>query len=107
MDIVVVIFVCIIISAADAQEKPVPPAKKIAVRAGHLIDGRNDKVVDNALILIEGDTIISVSSGGQPPAGVEVLDLSQYTVLPGFMDTHTHVILNGDITAQKITTCSC
>src|ERR1700719_792324 len=88
------------ISAAYAQEKPASPAKKIAVRAGHLIDGRNDKVIDNALILIEGDTITSVSSGGQPPAGVELLDLSQYTVLPGFMDTHTHVVLNGDITAE-------
>ncbi|MDQ1409186.1 MAG: hypothetical protein QOJ41_921, partial [Acidobacteriaceae bacterium] len=82
-----------IFSAAYAQEKPAPPAKKIALRAGHMIDGRNDKVVDNALILIEGDTITSVSSGGQPPTGVEVLDLSQYTVLPGFMDTHTHVLL--------------
>src|SRR6202163_1564935 len=88
------------ISAAYAQEKPAAPVKKIAVRAGHLIDGRNDKVIDNAIILIEGDTITSVSSGGQPPAGVEVLDLSQYTVLPGFMDTHTHVLLNGDITTE-------
>src|SRR6202166_5013990 len=87
-------------SVADAHEKPAPPAKKIAVRAGHLIDGRSDKVVDNALILIEGDTITSVGSGGQPPAGVEVLDLSRYTVLPGFMDTHTHALLNGDITAE-------
>ena len=97
---VVFVFMGVTISAAYAQEKAAPPAKKIAVRAGHLIDGRNDRVVDNALILIEGDTITSVSSGGQPPAGVEVLDLSQYTVMPGFTDTHTHVILNGDITAE-------
>src|ERR1700722_280600 len=88
------------ICAGYAQDKAAPPPKKIAVRAGHLIDGRSDKVIDNALILIEGDTITSVSSGGQPPAGIEVLDLSQYTVLPGFMDTHTHVVLNGDITAE-------
>ncbi|HSY31233.1 MAG TPA: amidohydrolase family protein [Verrucomicrobiae bacterium] len=94
------VFMGVTISAAYAQEKAAPPSKKIAVRAGHLIDGRSDRVVDNALLLIEGDTITSVSSGGQPPTGVEVLDLSQYTVLPGFMDTHTHVILNGDITAE-------
>src|ERR1700688_658678 len=98
--IAVVVLGTIFTAAADAQEKPTPPVKKIAVRAGHLIDGRSDKVVDNALILIEGDTITSVGSGGQPPAGVEVLDLSQYTVLPGFMDTHTHALLNGDITAE-------
>src|SRR5450631_4001971 len=76
------------------QEKAAAPAKKIAVRAGHLIDGKSDKVVDNALILIEGDKIMSVASGGEAPAGVEVIDLSQYTVLPGLMDTHTHVLLN-------------
>src|SRR6202140_4796180 len=100
MAVVAVIAMGTIFSAAYAQEKAAAPVKKIAVRAGHLIDGRGDKVVDNALILIEGDTITSVSSGGQPPAGVEVLDLSQYTVLPGFMDTHTHVLLNGDITTE-------
>jgi imidazolonepropionase-like amidohydrolase len=86
--------------AGHAQEKAAAPVKKIAVRAGHLIDGRSDKVIDSALILIEGDTITSVASGVQPPAGVEVLDLSRYTVMPGFMDTHTHVVLNGDITAE-------
>src|ERR1700688_3861369 len=96
---VVFVSMGVTISAAYAQEKAARPSKKLAVRAGHLIDGRN-RVVENALILIEGDTITSVSSGGQPPAGVEVLDLSQYTVLPGFMDTHTHVVLNGDITTE-------
>src|ERR1700681_1577945 len=100
MAIVAVIALGSSISIAYAQEKAAAPVKKIAVRAGHLIDGRNDKFIDNALIVIEGDTISSVSSGGQPPAGVEVLDLSQYTVLPGFMDTHTHVLLNGDITNE-------
>ena len=85
---------------AAAQEKAAAPPKKIAIRAGHLIDGKSDKVVDNALILITGDSIVSVSSGGDVPAGTEVIDLSDYTVLPGFMDTHTHVVLNGDITAE-------
>jgi imidazolonepropionase-like amidohydrolase len=85
---------------ADAQNRPAVASKKLAVRAGHLIDGKNDKVIDNAMIMIEGDTIVSVAAGGAAPAGVELLDLSQYTVLPGFMDTHTHVVLNGDITAE-------
>jgi imidazolonepropionase-like amidohydrolase len=90
----------IFVVAGRAQQKPPAPLKKIAIRAGQLIDGRSDEALDNALILIEGDTIVSVSSGTDAPAGVEVIDLSQYTVLPGFMDTHTHVLLNGDITAE-------
>src|SRR5690349_22205540 len=75
-------------------------AKKIAIRAGRLIDGKSDRAVDNALIVVEGDRIASVTAGGTPPAGAEVIDLSNRTVLPGFIDTHTHVLLNGDITAE-------
>jgi imidazolonepropionase-like amidohydrolase len=90
----------ILAPAELAQEKPAAPTKKIALRAGHLIDGKSDKILDNALILVAGDSIVSVSAGGEVPAGVEVVDLSNFTVLPGFMDTHTHVILNGDITTE-------
>jgi len=82
-----------------AQEQKEAAAKKIAIRAGRLIDGKSDTVTQNALILIEGDKIVSVTAGGAAPSGVEVIDLSQSTVLPGFIDTHTHLLLNGDVTA--------
>ena len=52
------------------------------------------------LILIEGDHIVSITAAGSAPAGVQLIDLSQATVLPGFVDTHTHLLLNGDITAE-------
>ena len=74
---------------------------RIAVRAGKLIDGKSDKPVENALILIEADKIVSVTSGGSSPAGAEVIDLSKATVLPAFMDVHTHVLLQGDVTAAE------
>ena len=74
---------------------------RIAIRAGKLIDGKSDKPVENALILIEGDKIVSVTAGGSAPAGAEVIDLSKATVLPGFIDTHTHVLLQGDVTAAE------
>jgi len=85
---------------SSAQDKAVPAPKKIAIRAGRLIDGKSDTPIANALILIEGDKIVSVTPGGTAPRGVDVIDLSQSTVLPGFMDTHTHILLNGDVTAE-------
>jgi imidazolonepropionase-like amidohydrolase len=83
------------VSSALAQAAP----RRVAIRAGRLIDGRGGAPVANALILVDGDRITSVTAAGAPPAGVEVIDLSRSTVLPGLIDTHTHILLQGDITA--------
>jgi imidazolonepropionase-like amidohydrolase len=87
------------VKAQSPQGTP-PPPKRIAVRAGRLIDGKSDTPIANALILIEGDKITSVTPGGSAPSGVQLIDLSNATVLPGFADAHTHVLLQGDITAE-------
>ncbi len=88
---------CLLIPILASAQAP----HRLAIRAGKLIDGKSEKPIENALILTEGDKIVSVSAGGNPPTGVEVVDLSKATVLPGFIDTHTHVLLNGDITAEE------
>jgi imidazolonepropionase-like amidohydrolase len=87
-------------AAAYGQAEPAKtgPPRRIAIRAGHLIDPKNARTLDNVVIEIEGDRIVSVGPGTVPSAGVEVIDLSQFTVLPGFIDLHTHLLLNGDIT---------
>ncbi len=86
--------------AGSAQEKEKATPRNIAIRAGRLIDGKSEAPVVNALILIEGDQIVSVTTAATAPAGVQVIDLSKATVLPGFVDTHTHLLLNGDITSE-------
>jgi len=72
---------------------------RIAIRAGRLIDGRSDRPISNALIVVEGGRIVSVTPGGAPPPGASVQDLSRATVLPGLIDAHTHLLLQGDVTA--------
>ena len=74
---------------------------RIAIRAARLIDGKNEKPLENVLIQVEGDKIISVSASGTAPAGVQVVDLGSATVLPGFIDVHTHLLLHGDTTQQE------
>jgi imidazolonepropionase-like amidohydrolase len=88
------------LGSATTAQKDAAPVKKMAIRAGRLIDGKNDKVVENALILVEGDKIVSVTPGGNAPSGYELIDLSKATLLPGFIDTHTHVLLQGDVTSE-------
>jgi imidazolonepropionase-like amidohydrolase len=88
-------------AAGLAQSSASPAAKKsVAIRAGKLIDGKSDNAVANALILIEDGKIASVTPGGSPPTGIEVIDLSNATVLPGLIDAHTHILLQGDVTEE-------
>jgi len=74
-------------------------SKRIAIRAGQLIDGKAATPVKNAVIVVEGGKIVSVTPNGAVPPDAEVIDLSHATVLPGFIDAHTHILLQGDVTA--------
>ena len=64
----------------------------LAVRAGRLIDVRSGKVSANQYILIAKDRILRIADS--VPAGVRVIDLSKYTVVPGLIDSHAHVLGN-------------
>jgi len=71
--------------------------KQIALRCGALFDGRGDAARKNVVVVIEGDKVKEIAAA--PPTGVDLIDLSRETCLPGLIDTHTHILLQGDITA--------
>jgi imidazolonepropionase-like amidohydrolase len=86
-----------------AQETTAPIAQSVTVvRAGTLIDGKSDKPRHDQVIVIRGNRIESVSdaASAKAPAGATVIDLSQETVLPGLIDSHTHIFLQGEDPAK-------
>ena len=66
-------------------------AQITVIRCGRLIDGKSDQIIENAVIIIHGDTIKSIGQGIPFPHEAEFIDLSNETVLPGLIDCHTHI----------------
>jgi imidazolonepropionase-like amidohydrolase len=79
--------------AVWAQSAPVT-----VIRAGTLIDGKSDSARQDQTIVIRGNTIEKVGDAAsvQVPAGATVINLPKATVLPGLIDTHTHIFLQGE-----------
>ena len=83
--------IILLAATADAQQLTV-------IKAGTLIDGTSSQPRRNQTIVIRGNRIESV--GGEAPAGARMIDLSNMTVLPGLIDTHTHIFLQGEDPAE-------
>src|ERR1051325_10186488 len=70
------------------------------IKTSTLIDGRSDAPKENQVIVIRGNRIESVGAGIAIPDGAAVIDLTGMTVLPGLIDTHTHIFLQGEDPAE-------
>ncbi len=88
-------------SVARAQSTPQTAATLTVIRAGTLIDGTSDAPRKNQLIFVRGGRIEKVTDGSAAiPEGVKIIDLSNATVLPGLIDSHTHIFLWGEDPAK-------
>jgi len=95
-------------ASASAQSAPPAPAPKptsYVLKAARVFDSTSDSVRENVVILVEGNQIKAIGPSGevwkQAPSNTKQLDLGDVTLLPGLIDNHTHVLLQGDITAEE------
>ncbi|HSL72509.1 MAG TPA: amidohydrolase family protein [Longimicrobiales bacterium] len=89
-----------LLEVIQAQQTPAAQRPPIVVRAARMLDVTTGRMLRNASVVVTGDRITAVNPASTP-AGAEIMDLGDVTLLPGFMDVHTH--LGGEINANSFT----
>jgi imidazolonepropionase-like amidohydrolase len=84
------LLLCSLAAAAQSQ----PSAHPIVLHAARLLDVKNGRVVKPGEVLVEGDRIVEAGAAVKHPAGAEVIDLGDRTLLPGLIDVHVHLFLH-------------
>ena len=87
-----------------SAQRTAPAPERVLIRAGRFIDGVADTAQRNVGIVVEGNTIGQVGPWSEVSASARDarrVDLSGMTVLPGLIDNHTHILLQGDITQAE------
>jgi imidazolonepropionase-like amidohydrolase len=83
-------------TAVSFAQTPPPSATTTVIRAGTLIDPVSGETKHDQMIVIRGNRIVSVGNASATPPDAKVIDLSNATVLPGMIESHTHIFLQGE-----------
>jgi len=67
------------------------PAPPVVLKSARMFDGKSSTLTTPGLVVVAGNKIIGTGAGAQIPSNAQVIDLGNSTLLPGFMDAHTHL----------------
>ena len=84
------ILFCFLFAALSWAQAP-QAVRPIVLKASRLFDGKSETLISPAAIVVEGNRIAAAGSNVAAPAGALVIDLGDATLMPGFMDAHTHL----------------
>jgi len=93
-----IIAAILIITASYYLPNEATAQKTILIKCGKLLDTKGGKVLENQFVLLKGNTVVSISNSASKADST--IDLSAYFVMPGMIDAHTHVLLQGDISSE-------
>jgi imidazolonepropionase-like amidohydrolase len=89
---ILLVFLCSIVFAINSfAQTPPPLAKTYVLKAAALFNGKSDTLITPGIVVITGGRIVAVGSKASIPAGAQIIDLGDATLLPGFIDAHTHL----------------
>src|SRR5882762_4511229 len=94
---ILAIFLCFGVAAQAADQI-------IVLKAERMFDGKSKTLVQNGVVIVDGNAIVDVGSNLPAPSGAQVIDLGDATLAPGFMDAHTHLTLDysGDYNVRRL-----
>jgi imidazolonepropionase-like amidohydrolase len=78
---------------SKAPETKTPETRTVVLKAARLYDGKSNSLTTPGLVIVTGGNITATGANASVPAGAEVIDLGDATLLPGFIDAHTHLTM--------------
>lgn len=91
MRVVLLLLVLALASLSTVPQPAQSQQRAVAVKAARMLDVKTGSLISNAVVVIENGRIVAAGANAAIPAGAEVIDLGAKTLLPGLIDSHTHL----------------